>query len=53
MRFMNRIKSKYEQIIAVNRRVHGLDQQLTNMRSQVIEKLKEFFQFDDEGKFEV
>lgn len=48
-RFMNRIKSKYQQIVAVNKKVHGLDPQLTNMRARVTEKLKEFHQFDDKG----
>lgn len=51
LRFMSYVKKMYYHVANVKKKLFGLDSQLTEMRSQVIEKLKEFYRFEEKGKF--
>jgi len=50
VRYINRIKIKYKEIVEVNKRVHSLDSKLIHMRVEVQKKLQVFCKYKDESK---
>lgn len=51
LRFMNPVKKIYSHVANIKKKLYGLDVQLIQIRTKLIEKLKEYYSFENKGKF--